>query len=123
MTQDWRQVLTFFFSFPRFFIAEKAVGAKGFKAIWTEIKDPMDCSNGFQCFTSKYCISEALKCNSIDNCGKNDRSDEVDCKCCFSYAQPNVHNENLRTPIAILNLRVWTYLSISYSQMLSTFHM
>lgn len=64
----------------RFFIAEKAVGAKGFKAIWTEIKDPMDCSKGFQCFTSKYCISEALKCNSIDNCGKNDRSDEVDCK-------------------------------------------
>merc|ERR1712203_437747 len=31
-----------------FFVADKAVGAKGFKAIWTEIKDTSNCQE-FQC--------------------------------------------------------------------------
>lgn len=64
----------------RFFIADKAVGAKGFKAIWTEIRDPRECGlNGYQCSTSKYCISDQLKCNGINNCGATDKSDEMDC--------------------------------------------
>ncbi|XP_059082755.1 cubilin-like isoform X2 [Tigriopus californicus] len=63
-----------------FFIADKAVGAKGFKAIWTEIRDPRECGlNGYECSTSKYCISDQLKCNGINNCGATDKSDEMDC--------------------------------------------
>ncbi|XP_071744912.1 LOW QUALITY PROTEIN: cubilin [Lepeophtheirus salmonis] len=61
-----------------FFIADKAVGAKGFKAIWTEIKDGPSCDE-FHCFSSSFCISSKLKCNGVKNCGHNDESDEIDC--------------------------------------------
>ena len=61
-----------------FFIADKAVGAKGFKAIWTEVKLTPVCDE-FHCYTSKFCISEKLKCNGVRNCGKVDHSDEEDC--------------------------------------------
>ena len=69
-------------SFPtnRFLVAAKAVGAKGFKAVWTEIRGiPMGASNaerhccerdGFTCRgESGYCISRKLKCNNVNNCG------------------------------------------------------
>ena len=68
-------------SFPidRFLVAAKAVGAKGFKAVWTEIRGiPMGANaerhcrerDGFTCRgESGYCISRKLKCNNVNNCG------------------------------------------------------
>lgn len=76
------------FFFPSFLIAAKAVGAKGFKAVWTEIRGlpggDGPCQ-GFVCKKTGYCISETLKCNNVNNCGKDeekrkDKSDEADCK-------------------------------------------
>ena len=68
----------------RFLTAQKAVGAKGFKASFTEIREPSDktvCDKTlFKCASSGYCISSSLKCNSISNCGHFDRSDEKGCK-------------------------------------------
>ncbi|XP_055936422.1 cubilin-like isoform X1 [Argiope bruennichi] len=61
-----------------FVTADKAVGAKGFQATWTEIKEGTKCDQ-FQCSTSKYCVAESAKCNSLPNCGLDDYSDEVDC--------------------------------------------
>jgi len=64
------------------YLADKAVGAKGFKAIWTEIKDQASCQNAaheFKCKNSSYCISRKLVCNHVRNCGKDDRSDEMEC--------------------------------------------
>ena len=70
------------FTIHRFFVADKAVGAKGFKAIWTEIKDTDSCQE-FQCTGSKMCIPRNLRCNGINNCGPFgeglDNSDEIDC--------------------------------------------
>ena len=66
-------------SFFRFFTADKAVGAKGFKAIWTEIKEGPGCKE-FLCRGSSFCISKNLKCNGVNNCGQDDKSDESDCK-------------------------------------------
>ena len=74
-------------------MAAKAVGAKGFKAVWTEIEgtatDPGQC-RGFVCRDRGYCIDEKLKCNGANNCGGTyftddetfvpDLSDEADCK-------------------------------------------
>jgi len=60
-----------------FFVAAKAVGAKGFKAIWTEIKDTNNCQE-FRCSKSEHCISRSLRCNGIYNCGE-DQSDEINC--------------------------------------------
>eukprot|EP00090_Calanus_glacialis_P014380 TRINITY_DN23170_c0_g1_i1.p1 TRINITY_DN23170_c0_g1~~TRINITY_DN23170_c0_g1_i1.p1 ORF type:complete len:870 (-),score=100.53 TRINITY_DN23170_c0_g1_i1:1263-3872(-) len=64
-----------------FYLADKAVGAKGFKATWTEIKDLPSCQNQneFKCRNSSYCISRKLQCNHVRNCGMDDRSDEMDC--------------------------------------------
>lgn len=64
-----------------FFVADKAVGAKGFKAIWTEVKTNDSCRDMFQCRDTKtnYCISKQLKCNGVVNCGESDKSDEVEC--------------------------------------------
>ena len=63
-------------------MADKAVGAKGFKAIWTEIKDTGNCQE-FQCTESKLCIPRSLRCNGINNCGPIegglDNSDEINC--------------------------------------------
>ena len=70
---------------PRFFIADKAVGAKGFKAIWTEVKEKRQCSEDeFRCTSTEFCISQSLKCNGINNCGVAmgvmDKSDESECE-------------------------------------------
>ncbi len=65
-----------------FLIAEKAVGAKGFKAVWTEVRGLPDAAQqcqGFLCYQNNYCISEKLKCNNVNNCGEGDKSDEADC--------------------------------------------
>jgi hypothetical protein len=63
----------------RFFTADKAVGAKGFKAVWTEIKEGPGCKE-FLCRASSFCISKNLKCNGFNNCGQDDKSDESDCE-------------------------------------------
>lgn len=70
-----------------FYIANKSVGAKGFKATWTEVKGPMDqCPpEMFQCKYSRFCISKQLTCNGMHNCGRDehgnlDQSDEQSCK-------------------------------------------
>jgi len=64
-----------------FYLADKAVGAKGFKAIYTEVKDSSSCSgpHEFLCRTTGYCISRSLVCNHVRNCGAEDNSDEDDC--------------------------------------------
>ncbi len=59
-------------------MADKAVGAKGFKGIWTEIKDSTNCQE-FKCTQSKICIPRSLRCNGINNCGPMDTSDELNC--------------------------------------------
>jgi len=61
-----------------FYVADKAVGAKGFKAIWSEIKDTSNCQE-FRCAHSMICIPLNLRCNGINNCGANDNSDELKC--------------------------------------------
>ena len=69
----------------RFFVADKAVGAKGFKAIWTEFKDTTNCQE-FKCAKSNKCIPRKLQCNGINNCAgltasgsPIDDSDERNC--------------------------------------------
>ncbi len=58
----------------------------GFRAVWTEVRLRDRCSDHeFACHMTHFCISKALKCNSINNCGKDvtgseDKSDETDCK-------------------------------------------
>ncbi len=64
----------------RFITAQKAVGAKGFKASWTEIREPGSLCDQFRCASSGYCIPSSLRCNSIQNCGNSDQSDEINCK-------------------------------------------
>lgn len=63
----------------RFISADKAVGAQGFRAVWTEVSKGPDCEQ-FTCTKSRFCISKKLKCNRVDNCGDDDRSDEMDCE-------------------------------------------
>ena len=76
----------------RFFLADKSVGAKGFKATWTEVKDlhrnQMCPPDMFRCQSSEFCISKQLTCNGMHNCGQDkfgnpDQSDEKQgfCKC------------------------------------------
>ena len=55
------------------------MGAKGFKAVWTEIKEGPGCKE-FLCRASSFCIAKQLKCNGVNNCGQDDKSDENDCK-------------------------------------------
>jgi len=64
-----------------FYLADKAVGAKGFKAIYTEVKDSTSCSGSgeFLCKTTGYCIPRSLQCNHVTNCGAEDSSDEDEC--------------------------------------------
>ncbi|GIY62302.1 cubilin [Caerostris extrusa] len=62
-----------------FATAEKAIGAEGFKAVWTEITETSDCQL-FKCRESGFCIANELKCNKEPNCGWTDRSDEEDCE-------------------------------------------
>ncbi|XP_012271298.1 cubilin isoform X3 [Orussus abietinus] len=63
-----------------FISADKAVGQQGFRAVWTEVTVGEDCPSQFLCSRNKYCISERLRCNAIDNCGPEDTSDEENCK-------------------------------------------
>jgi len=35
---------------------------------------------GFRCVKSGYCIASKLRCNKLPNCGRDDNSDETDCK-------------------------------------------
>ncbi|XP_050083113.1 uncharacterized protein LOC126569797 isoform X5 [Anopheles aquasalis] len=71
--------------------ADKAIGAQGFRIIWTEVQDtPVGSSSTisllcestyhFQCLTSGYCISERLRCDGVKNCGPLDNSDEMHCE-------------------------------------------
>ncbi|KAK3861107.1 hypothetical protein Pcinc_032888, partial [Petrolisthes cinctipes] len=61
-----------------FLTADKAVGAKGFEGIWTEIQDSPKCEQ-FLCSKSNFCISKNLRCNGVPNCGYGDLSDEDNC--------------------------------------------
>lgn len=58
-----------------FFLADKSVGAKGFKATWTEVKkstEPECPQDMFQCERSKFCISKELTCDGFHNCGQEE---------------------------------------------------
>ncbi|CAH0553998.1 unnamed protein product [Brassicogethes aeneus] len=61
-----------------FVIADKAVGAQGFKAVWTEVLEGPSCDE-FQCEQSGFCIPDKLRCNQVNNCGHEDTSDEANC--------------------------------------------
>ncbi|XP_017776055.1 PREDICTED: cubilin isoform X2 [Nicrophorus vespilloides] len=61
-----------------FITADKAVGAQGFRVVWTEVQEGPSCDE-FQCVKSGFCIPEKLRCNSVNNCGADDNSDEADC--------------------------------------------
>ncbi|XP_028968828.1 cubilin-like [Galendromus occidentalis] len=80
----------------QFMTAAKAVGNRGFKAVWSEIRDDDEhCSalkstssaignsrpfaGGVRCAASSRCISAKLVCNGVANCGPGDDSDEVNC--------------------------------------------
>ncbi|XP_076304825.1 dorsal-ventral patterning tolloid-like protein 1 isoform X5 [Tachypleus tridentatus] len=63
----------------QFLSANKAVGSKGFKAVWTEVKEVGTSCRDLFCANSGFCISPDLKCNDIFNCGLNDYSDETNC--------------------------------------------
>ncbi|XP_042230641.1 cubilin-like isoform X10 [Homarus americanus] len=66
-----------------FLTADRAVGAKGFEGIWTEIQDNFlpsgpKCEQ-FLCSKNNFCISKNLRCNGVPNCGVGDLSDEDSC--------------------------------------------
>ncbi|XP_065169996.1 bone morphogenetic protein 1 isoform X3 [Atheta coriaria] len=61
-----------------FIAADKAVGAQGFRAVWTEVQEGPSCDE-FQCKKSNFCIPNKLRCNGVNNCGASDRTDEDDC--------------------------------------------
>lgn len=62
-----------------FITADKAVGAQGFRAVWTEVTEGPSCDQ-FLCERTGYCISEKLRCNLVNNCGTEDDSDEANCE-------------------------------------------
>ncbi|XP_077288055.1 tolloid-like protein 1 [Arctopsyche grandis] len=65
-----------------FISADKSIGAQGWRAVWTEVKEisPSDPCEQFACHKSSLCIAEKLMCNRVDNCGADDKSDETHCK-------------------------------------------
>ncbi len=94
-------------------MADKAIGAPGFRAVWTEVQDGSisNCHNSFfrmliwdnqynpvqknnsifsniGCKKSQFCIPMDLKCDGSKNCGianiEYDHSDEEDSTCTFS---------------------------------------
>lgn len=77
----------------RFIMADKAIGAPGFRAVWTEVQDGSNsnCQNShnnlFRCKKSQFCIPMELKCDGTRNCGLKDGefddSDEEDSTCTF----------------------------------------
>ncbi|XP_021958123.2 uncharacterized protein LOC110854036 isoform X3 [Folsomia candida] len=71
-----------------FIMADKAIGAPGFRAVWTEVQDGSisNCHNSFfRCAKSQFCIPMDLKCDGTRNCGianvTYDHSDEEDSTC------------------------------------------
>ena len=102
---SYSKTTTHFFNIFRFFLADKSVGAKGFKATWTEVKDdPLCPPDMFQCEFSKYCISKQLTCNGIHNCGQSqdrilDQSDEKQAFCKFHLGRQHIltHSFTLET--------------------------
>ncbi|XP_063909056.1 dorsal-ventral patterning tolloid-like protein 1 isoform X5 [Zophobas morio] len=62
-----------------FVTADKAVGAQGFKVVWTEVQEGPSCEE-FQCKKNDFCIPDKLRCNMVNNCGADDNSDEADCE-------------------------------------------
>ncbi|XP_073992493.1 cubilin isoform X2 [Rhodnius prolixus] len=62
-----------------FISADKSVGAKGFKAVWTEVADSGENCDEFRCIKSSFCIADKLRCNRVANCGADDASDELNC--------------------------------------------
>ncbi|XP_063909055.1 dorsal-ventral patterning tolloid-like protein 1 isoform X4 [Zophobas morio] len=62
-----------------FVTADKAVGAQGFKVVWTEVQEGPSCEE-FQCKKNDFCIPDKLRCNMVNNCGADDNSDEADCR-------------------------------------------
>lgn len=63
-----------------FLITDTAVGARGFEAVWSEIKDDGTSCDALQCPKSGYCVSNDMKCNGAPNCGFYDQIDEDNCK-------------------------------------------
>ncbi|CAA9999332.1 unnamed protein product [Nesidiocoris tenuis] len=62
-----------------FISADKSVGAKGFKAVWTEVAESSENCDEFRCAVSSFCIADKLRCNRVANCGADDASDELNC--------------------------------------------
>ncbi|XP_053215046.1 tolloid-like protein 2 isoform X2 [Panonychus citri] len=62
-----------------FLITDTAVGARGFEAVWSEIKDDGTSCDALQCPKSGYCVSNDMKCNGAPNCGFYDQIDEDNC--------------------------------------------
>ncbi|CAH1099815.1 unnamed protein product [Psylliodes chrysocephalus] len=77
--KSWQYVSTSSTMRFSFITADKAVGAQGFKAYWTEVLEGPSCDE-FQCTRSGFCIPEKLRCNKINNCGSDDDSDEENCE-------------------------------------------
>ncbi|XP_062560041.1 uncharacterized protein LOC134224624 [Armigeres subalbatus] len=70
--------------------ADKAIGAQGFRIIWTEVQEtPVGSSSTlsllcestyhWQCQISGFCLSDRLRCDGVKNCGASDNSDEMHC--------------------------------------------
>nr|XP_029716235.1 cubilin isoform X3 [Aedes albopictus] len=70
--------------------ADKAIGAQGFRIVWTEVQEtPVGASSTlsllcestyhWQCQISGFCLSERLRCDGVKNCGASDNSDEMHC--------------------------------------------
>ncbi|XP_015783415.1 cubilin isoform X2 [Tetranychus urticae] len=62
-----------------FMITDTAVGARGFEALWSEVKEDGANCDALQCPKSGYCISNEMKCNGAPNCGFYDHIDEANC--------------------------------------------
>ncbi|XP_072386256.1 tolloid-like protein 1 isoform X2 [Diabrotica undecimpunctata] len=78
LNEKWQYVSTSNAMRFSFITADKAVGAQGFRAVWTEVIEGPSCDE-FQCLKSGFCIPDKLRCNKINNCGADDDSDEEDC--------------------------------------------
>ena len=62
----------------RFITADKVAGGRGFRAVWTEVKNGAGCDQ-FLCKNNSFCIARHLQCDGTVNCGSNDDSDEAHC--------------------------------------------
>ncbi|KAJ8981546.1 hypothetical protein NQ317_009805 [Molorchus minor] len=79
ITEKWQYLSTSNAIRFSFITADKAVGAPGFKAVWTEVIEGPGCDE-FQCLKTGFCIPDRLRCNKESNCGADDNSDEADCE-------------------------------------------